>query len=80
MSITNEQAFNEYIQDYKNSGASDKEIAMLMAGMKLAFATAIRISERDSRFRVYLDCMDIAFKWQKHYDPQGITWNKEGST
>lgn len=60
-----------YGKDFKD----DHERAHFCAGMKLGLITATTIPEQDELIRM----VDMVFMFQKTFDPDGNTWDKEAA-
>lgn len=48
--------------------------AQFLAGMKLGLITACSLCDDE-----VIDLVDVVFEWQKKFDPEGITWDKEAA-
>ena len=69
--IVHRKTFKARVDSMKKDGRSDLEIAWFLAGLKLGFYTATKVSKADS-----LACTEVAFEFQKKLDPNGVTWEK----
>ena len=69
--IVHRKTFKARVTGMKKDGRSDLEIAWFLAGVKFGFFTATKVSKADS-----LACAEVAFEFQKKFDPDGITWEK----